>query len=72
MLPYGIAKIDVATVTDDSVQFKRDTLKMWDGEDYPAWVEQWCENNPDVNKDLLDLTKERWPSIVDQFGGQQS
>jgi len=25
MLPYGIAKIDVATVTDDSVQFKRDT-----------------------------------------------
>ena len=25
MLPYGMAKIDVATVTDDSVQFKRDT-----------------------------------------------
>ncbi len=25
MLPYGIAKIDVATVTDENVQFERDT-----------------------------------------------
>ena len=57
---------------EDSVRFKRDTLKMWDGEDYPAWVEQWCKNNPDANADLLDLTKERWPNVVDQFGGQQS
>ena len=57
---------------EDSVKFKRETLKMWDGEDYPGWVKAWCERNPDANKDLLDLTVERWPNVIDQFGGQSS
>lgn len=53
----------------DSCQFKRDTLKHWDGRDYPDWVGLWCHAHPGVNDKLLDLTRERWPGVIDQFGG---
>jgi hypothetical protein len=55
-----------------SCQFRRDTLAEWDGEDYVSWVNTWCERNPDANQDLKYLVAERWPTVVDQFGGQAS
>lgn len=54
-----------------SVKFKQDTMQHWDGVDYVEWVESWVKQNPDCNKRLLPLTHERWPIVVDQFGGQQ-
>ena len=53
----------------DSVQFKRDTLSQWDGKDYNKWVDEWCLNNPGKNEDLRSLVKERWPTVLHQFGG---
>lgn len=54
----------------DSVDFKLDTLMNWDGQDYVSWVNAWCESNPGKNTDLLPLVAERWPQVVDQFGGK--
>jgi hypothetical protein len=56
----------------DSCQFKRDTLKHWDGRDYPRWVSEWCDSNPKANDSLRGIVRERWPGIVDQFGGDES
>lgn len=56
----------------DSVKFKRDTMKFWDGSDYPGWVNEWLKQNPDANDSLLYLVKERWPTVVEQFGGESS
>lgn len=53
----------------DSCQFKRDTLRHWNGEDYPAWVRLWCHTHPSANDKLMSLTFERWPGVIDQFGG---
>ena len=52
-----------------SCVFKRDTLKHWNGKDYPAWVELWCHAHPGCNEKLVDLTHQRWPQVIDQFGG---
>ena len=41
---------------EDSVNFKRETMKQWDGHDYPGWVEAWCDRNPDANRSLLGFT----------------
>lgn len=54
----------------DSCQFKRDTLKHWNGKDYPEWVALWCHAHPGANSKLMGLTFERWPQVLDQFGGQ--
>lgn len=56
----------------DSVNFKRETLKQWDGTDYPGWVEAWMERNPDAYGQDLGFVRERWPTVVDQFGGTES
>ena len=56
----------------DSVQFKKDLFANWHGQDLVAWVDAWCKANPGKNTDLQHLVAERWPGIVDQFGGQQS
>jgi len=56
----------------DSVQFKKDLFADWQGQDLVAWVDAWCKANPGKNTDLQYLVDERWPSIVEQFGGQQS
>jgi hypothetical protein len=53
-----------------SCKFKQDTLAGWDGKNYPAWVGDWLSQNPGVDDGLYDLTKERWPRVVDQFGGE--
>ena len=55
-----------------SCAFKRETLKQWDGTDYPAWVQAWCERNPEANQELVPMVQERWPSVLEQFGGQES
>jgi hypothetical protein len=55
-----------------SCQFRSDTLNEWDGHDYVNWVNIWCERNPEANQDLKQLVAERWPTVVDQFGGQAS
>lgn len=55
----------------DSVRFKEDTLRGWDGVDYVKWVDDWCYANPEVNTELHPLVKERWPSIVNSWGGPQ-
>ena len=57
---------------EDSVQFKKDLFAEWHGQDLDAWVEAWCKANPGKNTDLQYLVAERWPSIVEQFGGQKS
>jgi hypothetical protein len=56
----------------DSVDFKTDTLAFWDGQDFPAWVDRWIAEHPGVNTRLHYLVKERWPIVVDQFGGDAS
>lgn len=53
----------------DSVQFKQDMFDTWDGKDYESWVDAWCEANPGKNHDLQYLVKERWPGVIDMFGG---
>lgn len=65
----GFTKFVFFDFDKDSVNFKRETLKQWDGYDYPAWVEAWCERNPEANQKLLPMVRERWPIVVDQFGG---
>lgn len=55
-----------------SCNFKRETLKQWDGTDYPGWVEAWCERNPEANNELLPMVRDRWPSVLEKFGGQDS
>ena len=57
---------------EDSVQFKKDLFANWQGQDLVAWVDAWCEANPVKNTDLQYLVNERWPNIIEQFGGQQS
>lgn len=54
---------------EDSVQFKRDLFRDWSGKDLESWVRSWCATNPGKNMDLLPLVAERWPTVVDQFGG---
>jgi hypothetical protein len=57
---------------EDSCCFKRDLFKEWDGEDLVSYVDEWCNRNPGVNTNLKELVNERWPIVVDQFGGKQS
>ena len=57
---------------EDSVQFKKDLFANWQGQDLVAWVDAWCKANPGKNTDLQYLVNERWPNIIEQFGGQQS
>ena len=56
----------------NSCKFKQDTLSYWDGEDYVEWVDAWCSANPGVNTELKHLVQERWPTVVDQFGGKSN
>lgn len=53
-----------------SCKFKQDTLAGWDGKNYPEWVGNWLSHNPGVDDGLYELTKVRWPRVVDQFGGE--
>ena len=53
----------------DSVDFKRTMLETWNGQDYETWVDAWCEANPGKNLELQYLVKERWPTVLHQFGG---
>lgn len=55
-----------------SCKFKRDTLEQWDGENYTAWVDDWCASHPQADDSLKHMVAERWPIVVDQFGGQAS
>ena len=52
-----------------SVDFKRDTVEMWDGEDYPAWCREWCSWFPEANTKLLDQVDREWPRVIESFGG---
>lgn len=54
-----------------SCKFKRDLLEQWDGINYPEFVDAWIEQNPDANDNLRDLTLERWPMVIQQFGGEE-
>ena len=79
-LLYYAYKYGVTTDTDflfydfdpDSVQFKRDTLKHWNGDDYPAWVRLWIHAHPGVNTELEHQVQEKWATIIEQFGGTES
>lgn len=53
-----------------SCRFKEDTLNNWNGEDYPAWVNEWIKEHPEANSNLLDLTTTMWPKVVNEFGGK--
>ena len=55
-----------------SCDFKRETLKNWDGQNYPAWVNDWCEKNPQANLDLQPIVKQKWWSVLHQFGGKNN
>jgi hypothetical protein len=55
----------------NSVQFKRDTIKNWDGNDYPTWVKEWVHAHPEANAELLKHVDKEWLNIVKQFGGKQ-
>lgn len=55
-----------------SCAFKRETLKQWDGTNYPAWVDDWCERNPQANLDLQPLVIDKWYGVLNQFGGQRN
>lgn len=57
---------------EDSVAFKQALFRDWSGKDLESWVRSWCADNPGKNTDLLDLVAERWPTVVDQFGGADS
>ena len=54
----------------NSVRFKHDTMAHWDGKNYPEWVGNWLSQNHGVDDGLYELTKVRWPRVVDQFGGE--
>lgn len=53
----------------NSVQFKRDTVKHWNGEDFPAWVDKWIHAHPGCNDRLRDMAHERWSRVIDYFDG---
>ena len=55
-----------------SVKFKRLMVEKWDGFDYPAFVKQFCEDNPDANALLLKQVDKQWLNIVEQFGGMDN
>jgi hypothetical protein len=55
-----------------SVKFKRLMVEKWDGFDYPAFVEQYCKDNPDANSMLLKDVHKQWLNIVEQFDGMDS
>lgn len=52
-----------------SCKFKEDMFMNWDGQDLPAFIDEWMIQNPEANDSLRDLAKVRWPMVVDQFGG---
>lgn len=68
----GFSKFVWYDFDKDSCQFKRDTLKHWNGDNYVRWVDEWCDANPQANQSLRPLVRERWPGVVDQFGGPDS
>ena len=53
----------------DSVQFKRDTIKHWNGEDFPKWVDMWVHAHPGCNDRLVTMAHERWSVVIDYFDG---
>lgn len=53
----------------DSVQFKIDMFKNWDGTDFPEFVDKWCEANPNANNDLQYAVRDNWAIVIDMFGG---
>ena len=53
----------------DSVQFKRDTIKHWNGEDFPKWVDMWVHAHPGCNDRLVAMVHERWSRVIDYFDG---
>ena len=53
----------------DSVQFKRDTIKHWNGEDFPKWVDMWVHAHPGCNDRLVAMAHERWSRVIDYFDG---
>jgi hypothetical protein len=53
-----------------SCKFKQDLLTDWNGKNLPAFIESWVANNPGANTALQGLATERWPRVVDQFGGE--
>jgi hypothetical protein len=53
----------------DSVQFKRDTIKHWNGIDFPKWVDGWIHAHPGCNNRLRDMVHERWSIVIDYFDG---
>jgi hypothetical protein len=53
----------------DSVQFKRDTIKHWNGEDFPKWVDMWVHAHPGCNDRLVTMAHERWSIVIDYFDG---
>ena len=55
-----------------SIKFKRLMVKEWDGIDYPAFVKQWCEDNPDANTLLLKSVDKEWLNIIEEFGGMDN
>ena len=68
----GLTRFVFFDFDEHSCKFKRDTLTNWNGEDYVAWVNEWCEKNPSANDDLKEMVAKRWPKVVDQFGGKES
>lgn len=53
-----------------SCKFKEDLFLQWDGQDLPAFIDEWMQIHPEANDNLRDLARVRWPIVVDQFGGQ--
>ncbi|MDA9302497.1 hypothetical protein N8072_01075 [bacterium] len=53
-----------------SCKFKRDMMTDWDGKNLPDFVDKWMIQHPNANGNLRNLTVERWPTVVDQFGGE--
>jgi len=53
----------------NSVQFKRDTIKHWDGVDFPKWVDMWVHAHPGCNDRLVTMAHERWSIVIDYFDG---
>jgi hypothetical protein len=79
-LLYYAYKYGIGTSTDflfydfdpDSVQFKRDTLKHWNGDNFVAWVKLWIHAHPGVNTELEYQVQEKWATTLEQFGGERS
>lgn len=68
----GLTRFVFFDFDEHSCNFKRETLSDWNGEDYVSWVNDWCARNPQANADLKDMVSERWPKVIDQFGGKES